>query len=355
LDLVALAETEPEPPAFIIQDWLPAGYATMLAGHGGVGKSYCALFMAVCIAAGKPWMGNETTRRRVVYLSCEDRANVLHWRLKRICQYFGIDLASLAGWLIVIDLVGHETITFKGGDTPLTTAYVAIEDRVRGDDVLFIDGVSDTFGGNENDRSQVKSFVNSLLALIEADQGAVVLISHVNKPTAQANRASEGYSGSTQWHNAVRARMYLHAELDRDGGQAEKTGNLLLDLQKSNLGTAEKQLKLTWDDGGKLFVPDGGDGQAEHQLDRRQRESLADETFLRMLARLQSQNRRVSHKPNASNYAPTLFGKQPDRDGLTKQDFTAAMERLFTTGQITVESYIGSNRHSYDCIVKAKD
>ncbi len=64
LDLEALAELEPEQPRFIIPDWLPIGYATLLAGHGGVGKSAIALHLGVCIAAGVPFFGLEVARRR---------------------------------------------------------------------------------------------------------------------------------------------------------------------------------------------------------------------------------------------------------------------------------------------------
>src|SRR5882672_1451116 len=59
LDLEALAERDPETPAFIIDDWLPCGYATLLSGHGGVGKSLIALYLAVCIAADTPFFGLE--------------------------------------------------------------------------------------------------------------------------------------------------------------------------------------------------------------------------------------------------------------------------------------------------------
>jgi len=55
VDLEALGEREPERPRFIISDWLPVGYATLLAGHGGVGKSGIALHLAVCAAAGVPF------------------------------------------------------------------------------------------------------------------------------------------------------------------------------------------------------------------------------------------------------------------------------------------------------------
>jgi RecA-family ATPase len=44
----------------------------------------------VCIALGIPFFGIETARRRVFYLSCEDRESVLHWRLAHICSYLGV-------------------------------------------------------------------------------------------------------------------------------------------------------------------------------------------------------------------------------------------------------------------------
>jgi hypothetical protein len=85
LDLRALAQRAPQRPQFIVPDWLPAGYATLLAGHGGVGKSAIALHLAVCIAKGCDFFGLPCAQRRVLYLSCEDRERILHWRLARIC------------------------------------------------------------------------------------------------------------------------------------------------------------------------------------------------------------------------------------------------------------------------------
>src|SRR5471032_2296252 len=113
LDLEVLADLAPEPPKFIMPDWLPAGYATLLAGHGGVGKSAIALHLAVCIAAGLAFFGLNVSRRRVLYLSCEDRENVLHWRLSRICSHLAVNLASLRNWLNVVDLVGHGAVLWE--------------------------------------------------------------------------------------------------------------------------------------------------------------------------------------------------------------------------------------------------
>jgi hypothetical protein len=241
-------------------DWLPVGYATLLAGHGGVGKSAIGLTLSVCIATGTPFFGVAVERRRVLYLSCEDRVGVLHWRLSNVCAHLGIDMASLRGWLDVLDLVGHDVILWErdpqSGNT-VTPAFVRLRQRmVRSHrQVLIVDGVSDTFAGNENSRADVKRYVNALLSVVPADDGALLLLGHVAKPIASNPSSSEGYSGSTQWHNAVRARWYLYPELVQDeNDRPQRSGRLQLELQKSNLGAVTPAMSFRWDDAARMFV-----------------------------------------------------------------------------------------------------
>lgn len=227
LNLEALAESEPEPPQFIMPDWLPAGYATLLAGHGGVGKSAIALHLAVCSAAGLPFFGLDVSRRHVLYLSCEDRENVLHWRLSRICSHLAVNLASLRNWLNVVDLVGRGAVLWerdpRTGYT-VTAAYGLLAQRMEQQhtEMLIVDGVSDTFAGGENVRHEVKRFINAIVALIPEDTGAVLLVGHIAKPNASAAQTTEGYSGSTAWHNSVRARWYLYPLIPRDGPERRR-------------------------------------------------------------------------------------------------------------------------------------
>jgi hypothetical protein len=264
LDLVALSQHTPELPKFIVDDWLPCGYATLFAGHGGVGKSGIALHLAVCVAAGIPFFGLRVAQRRVLYLACEDRENILHWRLARICSFLRIELASLHEWLEVLDLVGQPTVLWerdpKTGNS-FTTAYGNLHSRIRAGEsqVLVADGIADVFGGNENSRTEVKAFVNSLLALVPPDDGAVLLVGHISKPVANNSATTEGYSGSTGWHNSVRARWYLYPEKDVEG--------LRLELQKSNLGPTDRAMNFQWDAERHLFV-----GSAVTEFDSQQRD-----------------------------------------------------------------------------------
>ena len=254
LDLRELAVTDPEPPQSIIEDWLPAGYATLVAGHGGSGKSGAvAMPAAVCMAAGRPFYGLHVERRRVMYMSFEDRTPILHWRLTRICRHLELDMAGLSD-LVLLDLVGQPAILWAGDALPMAYGYLRKAIAEHQPDVIVIDGIADVFAGNENSRSDVKAFIASLLALIDPDRGAVLLVGHVAKAAA-GGAGGEGYSGSTGWHNSVRARWYLYPETERDedGGTAS-TGEMILQLTKSNFGPSGQQVRLRWDDDAQCFT-----------------------------------------------------------------------------------------------------
>jgi RecA-family ATPase len=282
LEMHALAMEEPERPRFIVDDWMPQGYASLLAGHGGGGKSGLALHLACCIALGRPFFGQACERRRVVYLSCEDRWEVLHWRLSHIARYLDIDLGELDGWLFLHDLVGEDT-TLRELDRntgmALTPGFSQLRQRMAETDgqVLIVDGVSDTFAGNENDRGNVKRYVNSLLSLIPAD-GALLLIAHVDKLAARVSTTGQGYSGSTAWHNAVRARWYLRPDRDEsDEGADQASRDLLLELQKSNLGPTAASIRFAWDESAHMFVgrpEDAVGGFVEGIRDRTERDAI---------------------------------------------------------------------------------
>ena len=54
----------PPPRRWLVEDWLPAGRVTLLAGQGGVGKSRLALQLAAGIASGGGRLEGPTTPAR---------------------------------------------------------------------------------------------------------------------------------------------------------------------------------------------------------------------------------------------------------------------------------------------------
>jgi len=273
LDLVALAGSEPVPPAFIVDGWLPQGEVTLFAGHGGSGKSAIALNLAVSIATGRRFYGLLTQQRRTGFLSIEDTGAVLHWRLARECEWAGVDMKSLAGRLYLWDAAATDgaLMTETRDGMCLTLLYEWLKQRMQGVDVLIVDGASDAFDGNENQRAAVRRFLRALRQLVPAN-GAVLLLAHVDKMTAKGGDTSQGYSGSTAWNNSVRARWYLRAESD---------DALVLEVQKSNHGPTGDSLRLQWNDAAKVFA--GELAMPASRLDRELAESDDREAVLRLI------------------------------------------------------------------------
>lgn len=241
-----LADVGCEATTFWWEHYLPAGAVTLLSAHGGTGKSMIGLMLAVSLALGLPLFGASTRRGKVAFFSGEDPAEVVRHRLQRICEKLSVDPAALDGQLHVLDATSGDPVLFHevgangrryGATTP---AYAALQSYVErhGIDVLIVDNASDAFDAGEIDRAKVRGFMRALARLAQARGGAVLLLAHVDKGTSRGDRAgTEGYSGSTAWHNSARSRMYL---------SRDKDGALLLEHQKSNLGRLRDPVSLDW-------------------------------------------------------------------------------------------------------------
>jgi hypothetical protein len=181
------------------------------------------------------------------------------------------------------------------------------------------------YAGSEIDRSQVQQFISLLTRLAIVADGSIVLISH---PSLTGINTESGLSGSTQWHNAVRARFYMKGVKPTEGEQPDNDLREIV-FKKNQYGPISDQIVLRWQDGMYLPVP----GTAS--LDQAAQETKADEIFLDLLRRFTRENRFVSGKPS-SNYAPALFAKEEEakRELITSKMFEAAMRRLFKTGMI---------------------
>lgn len=295
LDLLDLATTDPQPPQFKVEGLIPERAVTLLAAHGGAGKSHLALHMAVCLAAGVPFFGVPVKQSAVVFYSCEDDVKVLHWRLNRICGALGVPLASLHGRLFIYDMTGAANALFAENlidpTACLTARYGWLSQRCEGIDVAIIDNASDTFDANENARAKVRQFVQSLVRLVRERDGAVLLLSHIDKNSAKfKSTEGETYSGSTAWHNSVRSRLLL----------AEKDGGLILSHGKSNYGAKAAAIALRWTPGVTLeLAPEVvADGNADGAA------------VLALIAEFASRGERISTATNSPANASKKIGKE---------------------------------------------
>jgi hypothetical protein len=104
---------------------------------------------------------------------------------------------------------------------------------------------------------------------------------------------------------------------------------------KANYGPVGETVTVRWRNG--VFLPVAGIGN----LEKMAAEQRADQLFLCLLDRFNGQGRNTCEKPNANNYAPSLFAKENTarEAGIRKADFEAAMRRLFAADKIHLELY----------------
>lgn len=301
-----LARSNPAAPAYWWGVYLPAGVVTLLAAHGGAGKTILALMLAICICLGLPLFGIATRRGKVAFYSGEDGAALLRYRLRWLCEKLGVDPAELEGRLHVLDATEADPALFHevalhGSRVGLTTAsYAAL--RVYIDrheiDVLMVDNASDTFDASEIDRARVRGFMRALASIAQARQGAVLLLAHVDKGTSRGDRSgTEGYSGSTAWHNSARSRLFL---------SQDKDGALQLEHPKLNLGRRAEPLRLLWPEHGIPIVDEPVNGFVQHIADGTDTRAL-----LRLVAEFYGRGEFIATDPRSRHHAAKVLGDEP--------------------------------------------
>jgi RecA-family ATPase len=321
---------------WLVSDRIPIRQPTLFSGEGAVGKSLLTLHLLASIALGRDWLGMVPELGPAWYVGAEDDVRELHIRLSAIQKYLGVSFAELidAGFRMK-SLFGEDAVLGapnRFGIIEPTELYKQIYDAAA--DVkpkcIAIDASADVFAGDEVNRSQVRQFVGLLRKLAGVCDGAVILLSH---PSLTGINSGTGLSGSTAWHNSVRARMYLTSPKTEVGEQPDSDLRELT-FKKNNYGPIGESTFLRWKDG--LFLPEAG-----LSFEAAAAEQKADDIFLRLLARFIQNGQNVSHKPQPANYAPRRFAKEPEAKSLTRPKLALeqAMHRLFREQRIHVQTY----------------
>jgi RecA-family ATPase len=321
------------PMEWAVPDRYPIGHASLCSGDGGTGKSRTKLHLCVAHVLGREWLGVNPKQGPALFIDAEDDEHELHRRLAQILDHYDARFADLwSGGLHLASLVGHDPVlgapNRNGRITP-TKLYDELLEKV-GDIkpvMITIASSADVFAGNEIARDQVRQFIHLLNRLAIVARGGLVLISH---PSLTGINSGSGLSGSTQWHNAVRARSYLQHVKSNDDEAPPDPDLRLLEFKKNNYGPVSESIQLRYQNG--LFLP------AFSAADRAAHAEAADALIVEQLER---NDMNLSNSPHAGNYAPRIMARMPEarNQGLTRHDLEEAMHRLLAADRIRVERY----------------
>jgi RecA-family ATPase len=329
-----------------VDNLVPMRQPFLFTGEGAVGKSILELMLSVAHVTGHDWLGATVKQGPAIYYGCEDEQEELRRRLAAIAYHYGTTFTALiAGGLHLLsfeddDPLLAKPVQFNKSILETTPRYKQMLEVAR--DIkpvhIGIDTSADVFGGSEIERVHVRQFVGALRRLARAANGSVVLIAH---PSLTGINTGTGLSGSTGWHNSVRARAYLRSPTRAEENGEQPGSNLrLLEFKKNNYGPITESILLQWDDG--WFVPVQGS-----TVDQVTREEAVRNKFKALLAKFIEQRQWVS--PNRGNtYAAAKFAEHPEAGGFTSREFETAMQQLINQNEIhIVESGPPSKRRQH--------
>jgi RecA-family ATPase len=307
----------------------------MLGGDGGTGKTTLALQLGISCVTGDSWLGLRVNRCNVLYVSAEDPEDEVHFRLEQITKHRHVPADELRQ-LNLIDLAGKDAtlaVFDKAGflrSTPLVTQIEEIA-REHNTGCIIFDAVADFFGGNENERREVRAFVGFLRGLAMRLNAAIVFLAH---PSVDGIKTGRGYSGSTHWNNAVRSRLYFTDGpkiKEEESGPPADPDTRTLELAKSNRSRRGEQISLLWLDGRFVVTQPGVGGNPKNDRD-------AEELFLQLLGKANEGGFNLSPY-RSSSYAPVVMAKNPASKGVGKAALERAMHRLIDTGKIRNQTF----------------
>jgi RecA-family ATPase len=330
---------------WLVNNRIPMRNVTLISGDGAVGKTTIALQLAVAVATDTlDWLQNVIDERGpVMFLTAEEEMSEVHFRLEQIVDYYpdlmwtdltNLHLLSMADSDCVLAFPDRKHIMVKSPQYErLSLNIQQIQPKL-----LIMESAADLFAGNEIDRSQVRKFVSFLRELAIKHDCAVILLSH---PSVSGMASGSGMSGSTQWNNAVRSRMYFKTvksdgvddEVDDDAEAVKDSGSDYRELQylKNNRAKYGDKIKLKWTEG--LFLPEKQKPPAEQAA----QDARAEEIFMLLLRKFnEDESDRTATVKKGKTFAPFLFASEPEarKARISKAALTAAMLRLIEAKKI---------------------
>jgi excisionase family DNA binding protein len=346
LPFIDIAKWDDEPlpnREWAVLDRIPLRQSELFNGEGGAGKSMVALHACCAHALGRDWLGTLPSQGPAIFIDAEDDQQELHIRTGRIARHYGATFSELKNnGLHLMSFVGMDAVlatVSRNGKIEPTGLYEQLL-QAAGDirpKFIAIASSANVFAANENDRGQVQQFVGLLTRIAILANGSVQLISH---PSLTGIASESGLSGSTQWHNAVRARAYMRSIKPDD----EQPHNDLREIvfKKNQYGTLSDRVVLKYQHGMFLPLPELA------SLDQRARAAKAEDVFLTILKRFEQENRHVSADPGRG-YAPKEFAEEDEakRAHLSKDELGKAMRSLFKEERIWNEPYGKASRQHH--------
>lgn len=194
-----------------------------------------------------------------------------------------------------------------------------------GAELVLLDNIARLYGGNENNRHQVSTFITLLNWAAEPTKAAVVLLGH------PAKAADSEFSGSTAWEGAVRTRLYMGTRLpgEEESGEPVDDSIRYLCRRKANYSTKDWR-RIQYVNG--VMVPESSEVRPAVVVGK----DYAKDVVLAAVRKLTTMNESVTSSTASPNYLPRVAKRFGLLDRLSEKQFGSAMVELRKSGVLTV-------------------
>ena len=196
-----------------MRDRFPRRMSLLLSGEGAVGKSITLLQLAAAHVLGRDWLRSMPEPGPVLLVNCEDEGDELVRRLDPILKSHHAKFSDIAADLHVFSLADQDPLLALPIAWPAGASADAALHQIAGTG----EGSAADLHRDRQRRRRVRRQRDrpqpgpAIRRLDEADRHrGERLRHHVGHPSLAGITSKSGLSGSTQWHNSVRARAYMH-------------------------------------------------------------------------------------------------------------------------------------------------
>ena len=177
-------------PSELIKGILHKGSKLILSGASKSRKTWALTHMAICIAAGQPWWGFETTPGRVLYANFEIAPEFFQDRVNAIKEYMGLEGRKLKGQLDLWNL--------RGNAAPIEDLADQIIEQTKDKySLVILDPMYKILGNrDENSNSDVAVMMNVFDRIIKETGTGIAFAHHFSKGNQARREAMDRMSGA---------------------------------------------------------------------------------------------------------------------------------------------------------------
>lgn len=186
-----LQETPMEWPDELVEGILHRGSKMTISSSSKSKKTWIMLHLALSLASGEPWLGNNTSKCKVLFVNLELQECFLKYRLNKIYPEMLIEEDSFAENL--------HTLTLRGYCADAATLIPILINRTKGKDygAIFLDPTYKLMGGrDENAAGEIGELLNEFEKLSVHTGASVISSAHYSKGNQAGKESIDRTSGS---------------------------------------------------------------------------------------------------------------------------------------------------------------